>query len=290
MKQHDKIATRLSIILTKLNNGERISIEELCEEFNVSRRTIQRDLNERFSSLPLVLENGYYFLEEYCLGKLNYQDIKNFAALSGIKNLYPALDDDFIVDLLNTRINKNYLVKGHVYEDMSSKKELFDLLNIAIVTNTKIQFTYKEKKREVAPYRLINTNGIWYLIADENKSLKTFTIGKIEQLIKTDKSFKVDEGYVKQVDQNEGTWFSHKNIDVTLEISNDVKDYFLRRSLLPKQKTIELKNDSIILSTQIAYENEILKVVRYWMPHIKILKPTYLQDKLEKELKQYLNL
>jgi len=72
---HDKIATRLGIILNKLNQGERFSIDDLVEEFNVSKRTIQRDMNERFSYLPLQKENGYYFLEEYCLGKLNFEDL-----------------------------------------------------------------------------------------------------------------------------------------------------------------------------------------------------------------------
>ena len=32
MNKHDKIATRLSLILTKLNNGERLSVEDLAKE------------------------------------------------------------------------------------------------------------------------------------------------------------------------------------------------------------------------------------------------------------------
>jgi predicted DNA-binding transcriptional regulator YafY len=109
---HDTLSIRLSLILTKLNSGERFTIQELSEEFNVTKRTIQRDMNERFSYLPLKKENGYYFLEEYCLGKLNFEDIKNFATLSGIKNLYPNLTDNFIVDLLNSKINQTYLIKA----------------------------------------------------------------------------------------------------------------------------------------------------------------------------------
>ena len=73
-KQHDKIATGLAIILTKLNDGEKLNIDNLADEFNVPKRTIQRDLNERFSYLPIKKEDGLYFLEEYCLGKLNFED------------------------------------------------------------------------------------------------------------------------------------------------------------------------------------------------------------------------
>ena len=76
-KSHDTIATRLALILTKLNNGERFTIEELSDEFNVNVRTIQRDLNERLSYIPIVKEQGYYFMDSYTLGKLNFEDIKS---------------------------------------------------------------------------------------------------------------------------------------------------------------------------------------------------------------------
>ena len=39
---YDTIITRLTIILSRLNDGEALSVKELAEEFNVSDRTIQR--------------------------------------------------------------------------------------------------------------------------------------------------------------------------------------------------------------------------------------------------------
>jgi predicted DNA-binding transcriptional regulator YafY len=199
---HDTISTRLSLILTKLNSGEKFNIQELAQEFNVSIRTIQRDLNERFSYLPLKKENGYYFLEEYCLGKLNFKDIKNFAILSGIKNLYPNLDNNFIVDLLNSKINQTYLIKGCKYENLSSKTLTFELLNIAIITYQTITLTYNNKVRELNPYKLINTDGIWYLSADENNQLKTYTISKISNLNTTSKTFKSNKEFENLIAQN----------------------------------------------------------------------------------------
>ena len=57
------------------------------KDFNVTKRTIQRALTERFSYLPLKKENNLFFLEEYYLGKLNFNDIDTFVTLSGIKEL-----------------------------------------------------------------------------------------------------------------------------------------------------------------------------------------------------------
>ena len=56
MAEHDTLAQRLGVILTKLNHGQRLVISELAHEFNVSPRTIQRDLNVRLAYLPLERE------------------------------------------------------------------------------------------------------------------------------------------------------------------------------------------------------------------------------------------
>ncbi|EAJ7469980.1 HTH domain-containing protein, partial [Campylobacter jejuni] len=45
MKEYDKLSIRLVQILSKFNNGESLSAQELAQEFNVDTRTIQRDLN-----------------------------------------------------------------------------------------------------------------------------------------------------------------------------------------------------------------------------------------------------
>ena len=58
MAEHDTLAQRLGVILTKLNNGQRLVISELAHEFNVSARTIQRDLNVRLAYLPLEREGA----------------------------------------------------------------------------------------------------------------------------------------------------------------------------------------------------------------------------------------
>ena len=53
--EHDKLATRLSLIIYKLNQGERLTIESLANEFGVSKRTIERDI-ARFSYFDINLE------------------------------------------------------------------------------------------------------------------------------------------------------------------------------------------------------------------------------------------
>ncbi len=75
MKEYDKLSIRLVQILSKFNNGESLSAQELAQEFNVDTRTIQRDLNERLAFMSIKKENGRYVLESFALGKLSFKDI-----------------------------------------------------------------------------------------------------------------------------------------------------------------------------------------------------------------------
>jgi len=58
--EHDKLATRLSLIIYKLNQGERLTIESLANEFGVSKRTIERDI-ARFSYFDIKKEGKEFF-------------------------------------------------------------------------------------------------------------------------------------------------------------------------------------------------------------------------------------
>jgi len=78
------------------------------------------------------------------------------------------------------------------------------------------------------------------------------------------------------------------SIEVVVRIDKCVADYFLRRELLPQQKMLEEEEHHLLFSCQIAYEDEILRLVRYWIPHIHIVTPTSLEQRLKEELAGYL--
>lgn len=286
--EHDKIATRLALILQKLVAKEKFTIEELCEEFNVNKRTIQRDLNDRLAFLPIKKENGYYFAESFAFGALNFKDIQAFATLCGIKSLYPALTNEFIVDLLNIKTNQAYLIKSFDHENLTRKHESFENISAWILKHQQIECSYKEKRRVLNPYKLVNINGIWYLAADENGTFKTFTFSKITDLKFLNSKFSENLEFVELLKKNEINWFSSNTFEVTLQINASVSEYFFRRALLPNHKVIEQNDDYLILSTKVSYEEELLSIVKYWIPHIKILTPIELQTKFEGALQDYL--
>jgi len=77
-KSHDTLVYRLSQVLQKLNQGESLDPQALADAFGVNLRTIQRDLNVRFASLPLVKSAGRYRRDDAHLGRLSLKDIDKF--------------------------------------------------------------------------------------------------------------------------------------------------------------------------------------------------------------------
>jgi predicted DNA-binding transcriptional regulator YafY len=289
-KSHDTLALRLSLILTKLNNGESFTAKDLAEEFNVNIRTVQRDLKDRLAYIPIQKNGDYYSMESYVLGKLSFEDIKNFATLSGIKSLYPSLSNKFITDILNAKLNSAYLIKNQGFEDISTEQEKFELLSASIIKSSPVAFIYSLKQRVVNPYKLVNNNGIWYLLADEDGKLKTFAFSKIEKFkwLDENEKFVPNKEFLQQIKSNNTNWFTSELIEVKLQIDNEAIEYFNRKDTLPNKKILEQNDKFTIVSTKVSYDDEILKVVKYWLPFIKIIEPLYLKEKLSITLTDYL--
>ena len=292
---HDTLVYRLAQILIKLNQGEKLYPQSLADEFGVNLRTIQRDLNVRFAYLPLQKTEGYYHLEPTFLGKMSTKEIERFASLAGVRGLFPSLSDDFLRDIFDSRIQAALLVKGHHYENIKGKEDLFRKLEQAIVDNNMISFDYQKNSgrhhyEKASPYKLINHHGIWYLAALESNKLKTFSFTKIENISKLDSKFPPDPEVEKILLEDDGIWLNNNKIEVVLNVSKEVAGYFKRRKLIANQVIEkELEDGGLIVSAKVGHLNQILPIVRYWIPHIRIISPERAQHDLDGELREYLN-
>ena len=66
-------------------------------------------------------------------------------------------------------------------------------------------------------------------------------------------------------------------------------DYFKRRQLIPNQQIErELPGGDILVSATVAQADEVLPIVRYWIPHVRIQEPVEFQQQLDASLAGYL--
>ncbi len=292
--QHDTIAYRLSQILIKLNQGDNLDPTELANEFGTHIRTIQRDLKVRLAHLPLLKTRGRYHLDPAYLGKLNFNDVERFATLTGVKGLFPSLNRDFLKEALGEQSDPAWVVRGHHYEDLSGHQEIFDRLKDAITQSSILHLDMlKDGKaksyQEVQPYRLINTKGIWYLAAVHDEKLKTFGVGKIKSVHLQDQIFTRDPSVEVALETQEGIWHSTQLQKVLLSVAPEAAEYFERRQLVPHQKIVEKSLDgTLLVESMVGHKNQILPIVKYWIPSIRIKCPLSYQKDLENTLIGYL--
>jgi hypothetical protein len=73
-----------------------------------------------------------------------------------------------------------------------------------------------------------------------------------------------------------------------LKVDKEVAAYFKRRKLIANQVIEkELEDGSLLLSTKVGHLNQVLPIVRYWIPHLRIISPETLQADMERELADY---
>lgn len=295
MSKHEKLAYRLSIILCRLNTGERLDVHQLAEEFQINIRTIQRDLNERLDFLAWNEHGGrYYSLDKAKLGHLYPQDIERFARFCSIQDLLPKIDRTFYQEHLTQSIQ----IKGFQYEDIKNRQPEFDLIRQSIENRNTIEFHYRKAGQEkgkyytLEPYSLLNRNGIWYVIGIDCEAgkQKTFCFTQMTCISRQPETFEPNAELLKAIQENDSISHGNQLNEVIVQIAPQVAPYFLRRALLPNQELIrKLDDGGLLLASRNIHENEIVPIVQYWLPMAKIVSPIELQQKMEQRLRDYLN-
>ena len=91
-RRHDRLAVRLSLIISRLVAGETLNMARLAAEFGVSVRTLRRDFRERLMYLDLEYRRGQCRLRSAGGGVQGELDALTFAHRAGLADIFPGLD------------------------------------------------------------------------------------------------------------------------------------------------------------------------------------------------------
>ena len=189
---------RLFEIVYILLNKKYTTAKELAEHFEVSVRTIYRDIDVLCQSgIPIYTSKGKgggigllenFVLNKSVLSKVEQEDI--LSALQGLSATnYPDLDKvlNKLSNLFGTKQN-NWIEVD--YSDWSdNQKEKFNQIKTAVLQKKVLQFdyysTYGERtRRETEPFQLWFKNRTWYLKAycRAKSDLRTFKLNRMKNL------------------------------------------------------------------------------------------------------------
>lgn len=293
-ERSEKLADRLATMLVMLDNGESLNLKELAIKFEVSERTLARDISRlKSAKLDLGLVSDLEGEQKYRTTNkvFKLKDIQKFAKISGAYGVYPELKPSFLKKLLADDQQGVYEAKGYAYEDASKLEKLLAMLSEAIEKNQQIGFLYNAEPRVVEPYRLIHHHGSWYLAAVRKGKLLTYRVSRITRSYQQHElsTFKPNPDILKQLEDEDSIWFGREKSEVILKVHADVVLHFMQRQLFPEQELVKtLEDGGILISSKISHAMQLLPLVRYWIPHVEIISPEHLQNELEVGLKGYL--
>ncbi len=172
----DRMIGILSILLQK----EKVTAPYLAEKFEVSRRTINRDIEALcMAGIPLVTEpgasGGVSIMDGYKIDRTLLSTSDMQAILAGLRSLDSVSGTNRYAQLMEKlSAGASNLLAGdtHILIDLSSwyKESLspkIELLHDAIISARTVSFTYfapkGESQRAVEPYYLIFQWSNWYL-------------------------------------------------------------------------------------------------------------------------------
>ncbi|MDH1337385.1 WYL domain-containing protein [Comamonas thiooxydans] len=284
----EKLAQRLSQILARLHQGDAVDKHQLAQDFQVDVRTIERDLGERLCGIVERSANGQWQLTRTTRSTIPAKHLHGYARMSGTEHLFPDNSLRYLLEQLHTpEQQRTTHVQAIAHEDLRPRTQEFVQLQTAIEQKHPCSFSYKGKHRNVQPYKLIHKNGVWYLAAEEGAKLKNFSIGLIENLLVDQSSFFAPKRIHKEyIDAKDDIWFTEDTTEVLLRVAPEVAHYFIRRPLLPQQQQRQDRDGSLLVTTHINHIDQLLPVVRYWLPHVRIVQPADWHEELKVGLQE----
>lgn len=172
----DRLIGILSILLQK----DKVTAAELSDKFEVSRRTIIRDIDDICKAgIPIVTTQGkgggISIMEGYKIDRVLLSNEDIMAIFTGLKSLdsvsdnphYRQLMDKLSTENAKTSDSENHIIIDLAAWDKSAVSGKIELIKSAIKNNNIISFKYYapngESTRIVEPYHLIFQWSNWYV-------------------------------------------------------------------------------------------------------------------------------
>ena len=278
------------------NNVHGMTITELANQLDVSTKTIQRDLYEVLNEFGAIKEGRTW--------KINPKLTKDNLA-SNEKLILGILDE------MAKGAGKVFYSKAHsllsqvtqqlehpIFANVNSEfleeknMILFEQMEKAIKQKVEIIFDYEKYQFHVKPLKLAFFDGFWYLLAlhikDNKETFKKYHLKTIKNIQIQENTFEIPEIIEERLRYANSVWFNlDEQFPVKLFVDKNIRKYFERKPLRGQSITGEDKDGSIQIEIKITNEMEIIPLIFWYIPYIKVLEPQWLADMVKERVENY---
>ncbi len=303
-----------------LKDGKYPNARGLALEFEVSRKSILRDLDFMRDRLELPIEYyekrwGFYYTEDVnAFPTLQITEGELFALLvaekavqqyrgtnferplvSALKKLSAGLPDTISVHWADWDESISFRMSAEPLVNL----EIFDVLAKAVTTRETLSLTYRKpgrrtpETRRIDPYHLANINGEWYLFAYDHlrEDLRTFVPARIQAANRTGSTFERPVGFSleQQLRDSFGVHSAEGHYDVVVRFEPEVADYIREKRWHPSQALRERRDGGVELRLRLSSLVEVQRWILGWGGNAKVLKPPELVELVQSAAQAILN-
>ena len=299
-----------------LSSEQPVNCQQLGKDFEVSYKTIQRDLDfmrdrlslpieydaarytfrytEKVKAFPLLQVSEGEILALFVAQKVlaQYRGTPFEKTLgSAFQKLTGALKETVSFDLGEWGSDYSFRVTGASAADL----EVFRLLARAIVQRQEITFSYQPLRasapetRHVHPYHLANIDNAWYLLAHDPQrgQIRTFALPRIRSPKPTGKTFDRPRGFSaeKELKGGFGVFAGTGKYPVRIRFDSFAARLVRERDWHPTQKIREVEGGEIELEMTLGALEEIERWILSWGDHARVLGPKLLIQSVAKKIR-----
>lgn len=271
-----------------LSDNREIGTTMVAKEFEVSKRTAQRYLNE-IANLPFI----HFDEERYTYSLVDKNgfngtilkgaELSFLTAVFGYTKTVLGNDNADMLDKISKKIfHANYTNSTHHMINIASVDydkiaDAHIALEKHIKEENEITFKYSryDKTYKVYPYKIIFHGGFWYLAAENSGVLKKYVLEYISDIKPTGTSCpKISDKMNETLTNAKSIWFEDgEKTTVTIKVTGFITDYFRRRPFLDEQVNTENEDGSMSITFKAVNEYEMFQLLSPWIEHIEIIDP-----------------
>lgn len=296
--QENSKYSRINQIYEQLSiNPTGITIGDLAKQLEVSTKTIQRDLYEVLAEFGAVKEGRYWKIdtkkandnlganERIVLGILDEM------AKGGGKTFYGKAHS--LLAQVSQQLEHPFFANNNNEALDETNIESFEILEKAIKQKSEVAFMYKNWDFQVKPLKLAFFDGFWYLLvldSNDKDTFKKFHLKSIKNISVLNKSFEIPKIVEERLLNAHSVWFNlSEPFSVRLLIAKEVRHHFKRKPLKSQMIMGEDRDGSIEIEMFITDEMEIVPMILWFIPYVKVLEPQWLGDVVKDRVKKYLH-
>jgi predicted DNA-binding transcriptional regulator YafY len=290
---------RLFEIVYILLDKKKVTAKALADQFEVSIRTIYRDIEILSEAgIPIYTNKGrgggINLLDNFILNKSLISENEQNEILASLQSLsaikYP--DAEPILNKLGTLFNKS--IYNWIDVDFSSwsggtyERESFDILKSAILEGKVISFYYfnsqgEKTHRMVEPLKLIFKGQAWYFYGycRLKSDYRVFKISRVKELNITNETFQ--RSIPEDIFTANNSVYKEKEIKLILHI--DKKMAYRVYDEVSEENITVTENGDFIVEINIADEKDVYGYILSYGAYIEVIEPKRIRKDIAKTLK-----